>query len=66
MEITKRVNPRFIYELREDETSDRYAISYSDSVSLEFVGAFLSREEIETLIKDLGLIINRGVTLEEI
>lgn len=66
MEIKRRLTPSITYELREDETSADFRVTMIDPVDLDMVVGNLSFKQVETLIKDLGLIINRSVKLEEI
>lgn len=66
MEIKRRLTSSIAYELSEDETSADFRVTMIDPVDLDMVVGNLSFEQVETLIKDLGLIINRSVKLEEV
>lgn len=66
MEIKRRLTPSIAYELCEDETSADFRVTMIDPVDLDTVVGNLSFNQVETLIKDLSLIINRSVKLEEI
>lgn len=63
MEIKRKFGTYAQYLFREEDDGN-YVLSFHDGE--ETVVEALDIEQVETLIKDLGLIINRSVTLEEI
>lgn len=66
MRVQRYFTKNFQLEAYENEGDPNYTISLYDGRDGESVVESLSREQVEELIKILGLIINRSVKLEEI
>lgn len=66
MRVQRHFTKNFQLEAYENEGDSNYTVSLYDSGDGESVAESLNREQVEELIKILGLVINRSVSLEEI
>lgn len=66
MELLRTLNPNFVYQLKTHEFGGGFVISFMDSVDGDCVTGIINEDEVERLITDLGLVIDKVVKLEDI
>jgi len=66
MELLRRLNPNFVYQLKPHEFGGGFVISFMDSVDGDCVTGVINEDEVVRLITDLGLVIGKEVKLQDI
>lgn len=57
IEISRRLNPRFVYQIQPHEGGEGYIIGFSDTVDGDCVADVLNKEELKRLAQDILLTI---------